>query len=462
MSTIRKSEHTAPSSPQRAATKPESGKPASGLESKPAAAPVGHPDVSRFTSARSRPLVALQAPDSAAVGRVALSAQAQGGGAAEPERIRTTDFLNLRAVATTEGNTPLTTLDPGTELEVTPDAEGVTRKNGFVHVAWSQGGVRQEGWVAEQFTTPVAPARPVPPGTTPGSSEGLSIPQVSLRLGDTGPAVRQLQECLVTLGHMTQAQVDAAAGTFDTATQEAVRAFQVAQGIEPVAIFGPKTRAAMHQALGVPQPLGALSQKYESNGNPGAVSSGEGDPGGVSYGAYQFATNPGSAQTFVNWLADTYPDYHAALSGKAPGTEEFSAAWRELAARDPSGFLEAQHDHIQSKFYEPARTDVARALGLDVSTRSQALQDALWSTAVQHGPGGALRVFQLALAGKDVSQLSDADIIRALYAERGRKNEDGTLVHFSNSSPAVQRSVAQRFIDEERDALAMLEASGGQ
>ena len=33
--------------------------------------------------------------------------------------------------------------------------------------------------------------------------------------------------------------------------------------------------------------LGDLSASYESNGNPGCVSTGAGDLGGISYGAYQ-------------------------------------------------------------------------------------------------------------------------------------------------------------------------------
>jgi hypothetical protein len=32
--------------------------------------------------------------------------------------------------------------------------------------------------------------------------------------------------------------------------------------------------------------LGDLSASYESNGNPGCVSTGYGDLGGISYGAY--------------------------------------------------------------------------------------------------------------------------------------------------------------------------------
>ncbi len=204
--------------------------------------------------------------------------------------------------------------------------------------------------------------------------------------------------------------------------------------------------------------LGSLSARYESNGNPGTVSSGVGDPGGVSYGAYQFATNTGSAQAFVNSLRDTYPDFYAALSDKTPGTAAFSAAWRQLAAEQPDRFLQAQHDRIATAFYAPVRASLEQQLGMDFGSRSQALNDVLWSTAVQHGQGGAVSIFLTALAGRDPNQMSDADIIRAVYAERGRTNANGTLVHFSNSSPAVQQAVANRFRSEQADALAELQA----
>ena len=46
--------------------------------------------------------------------------------------------------------------------------------------------------------------------------------------------------------------------------------------------------------------LGHLSEKYESSGRgPATVSTGEGDPGGVSYGSYQLASKIGRADEFV-------------------------------------------------------------------------------------------------------------------------------------------------------------------
>ncbi|XXF81160.1 LysM domain-containing protein [Myxococcaceae bacterium GXIMD 01537] len=205
------------------------------------------------------------------------------------------------------------------------------------------------------------------------------------------------------------------------------------------------------------QKLGVLSAKYESNGNPGTVSTGTGDAGGVSYGSYQFATKTGSAKAFVDSLKKTHPEYAKSFAGLTPGTAAFGKAWKALAAKDPKGFGQAQHDYIAGKFYEPAKAQTEAAVkGLDFDKRSQTLNDVLWSTAVQHGPAGAAKVIQRALAGKDPSKMSDADIAKAIYAERGRKNSSGELVYFSSSSAAVQRGVSNRYQNELKDALKSL------
>ena len=81
------------------------------------------------------------------------------------------------------------------------------------------------------------------------SGMGLDIPQVDLSRGYMGDVVRQLQECLVALGHMTQAQMDTGPGTFGPMTEAAVKSFQAAAGVQPVSgHFGPLTRAAMERA----------------------------------------------------------------------------------------------------------------------------------------------------------------------------------------------------------------------
>jgi len=52
--------------------------------------------------------------------------------------------------------------------------------------------------------------------------------------------------------------------------------------------------------------------------------------------------------------------------------------------------------------------------------------------------------------------MSDADIAKAIYAERGRKNSNGSLAYFSGNSAAVQRGVANRFQHELKNAFAAM------
>jgi hypothetical protein len=209
-------------------------------------------------------------------------------------------------------------------------------------------------------------------------------------------------------------------------------------------------------------PLGSLSRQEEvGNGGPGTISTGEGDHGGVSYGSYQLSSRMGTAQRFVDSLSTTHPEYHAALSGHAPATAEFNAAWSELARRDPAGFDAAQHDFIQATHYDPAAAGIQQDTGLDLSTRSATLRDVVWSTAVQHGPGrdrteGARQIVDAALAGRDPATVTDEELISDIYAERGRVDENGELAHFSSNSARTQRSVAARFVREGATALDRL------
>ena len=58
--------------------------------------------------------------------------------------------------------------------------------------------------------------------------------------------------------------------------------------------------------------LGELSKDFES-GDPGAISSGEGDVGGKSYGAFQFASNSDGPRQFFFWCLNEArpPEYRA-------------------------------------------------------------------------------------------------------------------------------------------------------
>lgn len=205
-----------------------------------------------------------------------------------------------------------------------------------------------------------------------------------------------------------------------------------------------------------PGGLGSLSARYESNGNPAAI--GYDRTGGWSYGRYQIASNVGSMRGYLNYLRQTNPSLYQQLQaagGDAAarrGDARFRSEWQRLMA-NPS-FAQTQHDYQRQSNYSPGIRNIRAATGIDFSTRSAALNDVVWSTSVQHGgnQGGADRVFRNAQQRFGLTAASsDADWIRAVYAERRRV---GT--YFRSSTPQVQQSVYNRFVREEADALAAL------
>jgi LysM repeat protein len=69
----------------------------------------------------------------------------------------------------------------------------------------------------------------------------------------------------------------------------------------PPPVSQPATSAGGAVGAALAVELGVLSAKYETGGRgPGIVSTGSGDPGGVSYGSYQMATKTGTVARFVS------------------------------------------------------------------------------------------------------------------------------------------------------------------
>jgi hypothetical protein len=158
------------------------------------------------------------------------------------------------------------------------------------------------------------------------------------------------------------------------------------------------------------------------------------------------------------------PDFpfRGKFAGLVPGTPAFTNVWKQLAQSNRDEFQSSQHDFIKRTHFDPLVKKVVDEDGVNVLTLSHALQDVIWSTAVQHGPG--TNVPHVALANvrtRPGDPTFDSDFIKAIYAERGRKGPNGGLARFSRNSPKVQQGVAQRFRDEQRDALQMLAQERG-
>jgi hypothetical protein len=193
--------------------------------------------------------------------------------------------------------------------------------------------------------------------------------------------------------------------------------------------------------------LGKTSQLFESGRKgAGTISTGKGDNGGVSYGTYQMSTTKGVAGDFVKGSK-----YAKDFEGLKPGTPEFSAKWKEVAAADPS-FGQAQHDYIQKTKYEPQQQKLKDS-GIDLSKRGAAVQDAIWSTSVQFG--GNTSLIQGALKGRDAAKMSDAEIVTAIQDYK-LKNNDAL---FKSSSPDVRASTAKRAQNEKVDLLKLAEGA---
>lgn len=207
-----------------------------------------------------------------------------------------------------------------------------------------------------------------------------------------------------------------------------------------------------------------LSEKFEvgDKGNSGTIS--YDGTGGWSYGRKQFAAggsvaNGSAVRTFISTLKEDAPDLASKLeaaggaSAAKAGSAEFKSAWKE-AAKDPR-FAAAEDKAATKELVQPALDNIKKRVGLDLSKRSNAVQEVLYSTAIQHGGAGAARLWQNALHGKDPEKLSDKELINLLYAERGKVD-----IYFRSSTAAIKRAVANRFVQERKDALALLASEG--
>jgi hypothetical protein len=195
--------------------------------------------------------------------------------------------------------------------------------------------------------------------------------------------------------------------------------------------------------------VGALSRRFESGGNPGAV--GYDSVGGTSYGTYQIASKTGTFRSFVDFLKDASPDIHGRLAeagdpntGSAAG--ELPKVWKQIAREDPGRFERLQHDFIEKTHYEPARRAILEKTGYDIDRQPEALKQVLWSTATGHGSVGAAKIFDKALSEAGTEDASR--LIRSVYEIR--------KTQYGGSTPEVRSAVQGRYDKESRLALSNL------
>lgn len=210
--------------------------------------------------------------------------------------------------------------------------------------------------------------------------------------------------------------------------------------------------------------IGAIAERFESGGRgPGTVSSGAGDPGGVSYGTYQLASRTGTLGRFLSAEGARWAGELAA--GGKPGTAGFSAVWKAIAAREREVFGAAQHSFIARTHYAPAIAKLRAAKGIDLDARHDAVREAVWSVSVQHGGAATIlaRAVDAARAGGDeraggaAGTDFDRRLVEAIYdARTAYVLRLAASPRLSAREAAQLRSIAVNRYPAERKAVTAL------
>lgn len=207
--------------------------------------------------------------------------------------------------------------------------------------------------------------------------------------------------------------------------------------------------------------LGQTSEKYETGGRgPGTINNylTSEDRGGASYGSYQLASflplktpsgkpRPSSKNSPVlSYIAASR--FQKEFEGLFPATPSFDSKWRELAAKYPEEFQKDQHDYTQRVYYDVMIANLKRK-GLDLTPFGPAVQDLVWSTAVQFGPGRT-SIFTVPLEGK--TQLTDKDIVSLV----SQYKIDNVETFFKSSGSAIIAGVRNRYVSERSDLNTLI------
>lgn len=212
--------------------------------------------------------------------------------------------------------------------------------------------------------------------------------------------------------------------------------------------------------------LGQSSEKYDSEGRgAGTVNnySQSDDYDGASYGIYQFAsflppTMPNGKKR-SGWETSTMRKYlqgsrfSAKFSGLTPGTDSFDNAWRQTAQQYPKDFADDQHDYMQKNYYDVLYQKIERA-GIDLSENGPAVQDCIWSTAIQYGYND---VDKITRALTEKTKFTDTEFVTLVQNSKVAN----ASTDFPRNSVTEQQNVISR-ANAEKEILLKLVRSGAE
>ena len=308
-----------------------------------------------------------------------------------------------------------------------------------------------EKQVAKEKATTATPApKPVTPNKTNATTATTGAPASGV---STAPVTSPVSGGPNSTSAMANNKL---ASLFANAAQGTVGGGTTGQQAPPVDMS--KIPASATPPKGDVNELGSFVSKYESGGK-GSAAIGYDSAGGTSYGTYQLSSRRGSLKEFVAWCQSTAPEVYQELApylaqadtGSTRG--DFVNRWLSLVQRGKINY-KLEHQYYVSKFFNPAlkRLEKLNPEAAKMVQGSRALQEAYWSTAVQHGaygtkfgaPGIFHRTFK--------PGIDTATYLRNIYADRSMRFKD----------PKVLNGVRRRFRNELGDMLALDKQYGNQ
>ena len=211
--------------------------------------------------------------------------------------------------------------------------------------------------------------------------------------------------------------------------------------------------------------IGKLAAQFES-GSKGIAAIGYDRHGGTSYGKYQISSRAGTMKKFIEYCKTEAPDIAEKLEtcGGSMNTGgrrgKMPTAWSRIAEEEPARFEAIQDKFIRASHFEPAMRAIAEKTGVGLDEMPFALQEVVFSTAVQHGPNSATRIVSRAFdqvgqarldpESNDPASLAKAqeNLIRRIYDSRSGQ--------FRSSTESVQAAVKNRLKQEMSMAISML------
>lgn len=164
------------------------------------------------------------------------------------------------------------------------------------------------------------------------------------------------------------------------------------------------------------------------------------DNNGYSYGIIQI-----NQPNIPKFLATS--KFADQFRGMSPGTPEFNAKWEAVGKANPTEFGQEQINFSKSINYDYSMRGLK---SYNLEGRSPVVQEAIYSTSNQLGGPKSKDCIRGALNGKDVSSLTDADIIKSIYNQK-RATVDKL---FPNNTAAQKAAYVKGWNEEEELLLA--------